>query len=69
MSHGSISFSTYVVCSVVCMCMDTEIGYGLPSTGKKVTLLICTALWFWNSIGWISAVAVRALAWLGPPQT
>ena len=34
--------------------MDTETGCGLPSTGNKARLLIGTARWFWDSIGWIS---------------
>ena len=43
--------------------MDTETGCGLPSTGDKARLPIGTAHWFWNSISWILAAAVRALAW------
>ena len=42
--------------------MDPETGYGLPSTGQKVRLLIGTACWFWNSIGWIFAAALRVQA-------
>ena len=41
--------------------MDPETGCGLPSTGQKARLLAGTACWFWNSIGRISAVAVRPL--------
>ena len=49
------------ICSVVCiLCMDTETGYGLPSSGEKARLL-STACWFWNSIGWNLAAAVQAL--------
>ena len=33
-----------------------------PETGQKVKLLISTAHWFWNSIGKISAAALRPLA-------
>ena len=44
--------------------MDIETGCGLPSSDEKTRLLIGTAGWFWNSIGWILAAAVRALAWL-----
>ena len=43
--------------------MDIETGCDLPSTGKKARLLIGTAHWFWNSIGWFLAVGLRALAW------
>ena len=43
--------------------MDTETGCGLPSTCEKARLLIGAASWIWNSIGWILAAAVRALAW------
>ena len=43
--------------------MDPETGCGLPSTGEKTRLLIGRACWFRNSIGWILAAAVRALAW------
>ena len=50
------------VCLAMCT-MDTETGCGLPSTGEKTRLLIGTARWFWNSIGWILAAAVRVLAW------
>ena len=44
--------------------MDPETGCGLLSTGEKVRLLIGTAYWFGNSIGLISAAAVRALAYI-----
>ena len=44
--------------------VDPETGCGLPSTCQKVRLLIGTTHWFWNSIGQISAAAVRPLAWL-----
>ena len=41
--------------------MDPDTGCGLPSTGEKA---IGEAHWFWNSIGWILAASVRALAWM-----
>ena len=44
--------------------MDPETGCGLLSTSQKARLLIGTACWFWNSLGQISAAAVRSLAWL-----
>ena len=43
--------------------MDPEKGCGLPSTGQKVRLLIGTAHWFLNSIGWISAATIKPLAY------
>ena len=43
--------------------MEPETGCVLPSTGEKARLLIGTAHWFWNSIGWILAAGVRELAW------
>ena len=39
--------------------MDAETGCGLQSTGEKARLLIGTACWFWNPIGWILAAAGR----------
>ena len=50
--------------------MDIETGSGLPSNGQKARLLIGTACWFWNSIGWIlAAAAERALAWWVDPSS
>ena len=44
--------------------MDPETGCGITSTGKKARLLIGTACWFQNIIGWILAAALRPLAWV-----
>ena len=46
-------------------CTDPETGCGFPSTGLKVVLPKGTARWFWNSIGRISAAAIRPLVYLG----
>ena len=43
--------------------MDLETGCGFQSTGQKERLLIGTACCF-CLIGWISAAAVRPLAWV-----
>ena len=42
---------------------NPETGCGLPSTGQKARLIIGKTCWFWNSIGQISAAAVRPLYW------
>ena len=47
--------------------MDPETGCGVPSTGEKARLLIGRACWFWNSIGQILAVLLRALASMAQP--
>ena len=47
--------------------MDPGTECDLPSTGKKARLIIGTAHWFWNSIGWNSPASVRALACLKIP--
>ena len=49
--------------------MDPETGCGLPSTCKKARLLIGAACWFRNSIGWVLAASVRALAWKNSPYS
>ena len=38
--------------------MDPETGCGLSAASQKARLLIGTASWFWNSIGWISEASV-----------
>ena len=50
--NGKAQKSLYLSKEILCRkTMDPETGCGLPSTGQKVRVWICTAYWFWNSIG------------------